>query len=205
MFDRYSERARRTLFFARYELGQLGGATIEPAHVLLGLLRDSKGIRRLLAARNIPLAELRSAIEQHVTGGEQLPSSIEVPFAAATIRVLKFAAEEADRLLNPGIEPEHLLLGLLRENDPVAAAPLNAYGVGLDGTRETVALRSGGSKVPTAVTDLVESVSPLAAVHVERIMKLVRDLAQTEPNSAAGRTLVGRVDDELMMLTQLLD
>ena len=73
MFDRYSERARRALFFSRYELGQLGGATIDPAHVLLGLLRDSKGIHRLFASRNIPLADLRLKIEQGVTRGRNVP------------------------------------------------------------------------------------------------------------------------------------
>ena len=204
MFDRYSERARRALFFTRYELGQLGGETIDPAHLLLGLLRDSKGIHRLFASWNIPLAELRLKIEQRVTRGDKMPTSVEVPFAAATKRVLNFAVEEADRLLDHNIEPEHLLLGLLRENDPVAAASLIAYGIGLDGTREFI-VSSPHTYNATADTDLVESVKPLAAAHVERVMQLVRDLAQTESDSAEGRTLVGRIDEELMMLMELLN
>ena len=204
MFDRYSERARRVLFFSRYELGQLGGATIEPAHLLLGLLRDSKGTHRLFASRNIPPADLRLTIEQRLTRGETVPTSVEIPFAAATKRVLHFAVEEADRLLHHNIEPEHLLLALLRENDPVAAASLIAYGISLDGAREFIA---SSPHIRNATTDiqLVESVKPLAAAHVERIMQLVRDLAQTESNSTQGRTLVGRIDEELMMLMELLE
>jgi ATP-dependent Clp protease ATP-binding subunit ClpA len=204
MFGRYSERARRVLFFSRYELGQLGGSAIEPAHVLLGLLRDSKGIHQLCANWNIQLGELRLKIEQHVTRGEKLPTSVEIPFAEATKRVLNFAAEEADRLLHHDIEPEHLLLGLLRENDPVAAASLVAYGIGLDGTREFIASRPHTFNVTTD-TELVESVEPPAAAHVERIMQLVRDLAQTESGSTEGRELVGRIDEELMMLMELLN
>jgi ATP-dependent Clp protease ATP-binding subunit ClpC len=87
MFERYSERARRVLFFARYELSVLGGETIDPAHLLLGLLRDSKETDRLFASRNIPPAELRLKIEQRVTRGARFPTSVEIPFAAATIRV----------------------------------------------------------------------------------------------------------------------
>jgi len=203
MFERYSERARRVLFFARYELSALGGETIDPAHVLLGLLRDSKRTDQLFASLGIPPAELRLNIEQRVTRGARFPTSVEIPFAAATKRVLEFAAEEADRLLQQTIEPEHLLLALLRENDPVAAASLFAYGMGLDEAREYIVsgLRNDAR---TADTELVESVDPLAAAHIDRIRHLVRDLAQTDSNTAEGHTLVGRIDDEVMMLMNLL-
>ena len=92
--------------------------------------------------------------------------------------MLNFAAEEADRLFDHNIEPEHLLLGLLRENDPVAAASLIVYGISLDGTREFI---SSNPHTDNATTDthLIESLKPLGAYHVERIMQLVRDLAQT--------------------------
>ena len=118
--------------------------------------------------------------------------------------MLNSAVEEADRLLDHNIEPEHLLLGLLRENDPVAAASLIAYGISLDGTREFIA-SSPHTDYATTDTQLVESVKPLAGSHVERIMQLVRDLAQTESGSTEGRTLVGRIDEELMMLMELLN
>jgi ATP-dependent Clp protease ATP-binding subunit ClpC len=112
MFDRYSERARRVLFFARYELSQCGGETIEPAHLLLGMLRDAKTADRQFASRNISPADLRRTIEQRVRRGARLATLIEDPFAPATKRVLKFAAEEADRLLQHIVQPGHLLLAL---------------------------------------------------------------------------------------------
>ncbi len=202
MFERYSERARRVLFFARYELSELGGETIDPAHVLLGLLRD-RGTDRLFASRNIPPAELRLTIEQRVPRGSRFPTSVEVPFAGATKRVLNFAAEEADRLLQHHVEPEHLLLALLRENDPVAAASLIAYRMDLDDIREYIVSRSR-TRIATTDTQLVESVNPFAAAHVERIKQLVRDLAQMDSNSAERQAVVGQIDDELMMLMNLL-
>ena len=203
MFDRYSEGARRALFFARYEVGQLGGTTVDPAHLLLGLLRDSKDIRRLLASRNIAVAELRLKIEERASRGKKLPTSVEIPFAITTKRALEFAAEEADRLLHHNIETEHLLLGLLRENDPVAAACLTAYGINLDTTRAFMASFPGANA--TTDTQPVESVKPLAAVHVERISTLVRDLARTESDSTEARNLVGRIEEELMMLMELVN
>jgi ATP-dependent Clp protease ATP-binding subunit ClpC len=203
VFDRYSERARRALFFARYELSALGGETIEPAHVLLGLLRDSKVADRLLANRNVPLAELRSKIQGRVPGGVKFPTSVEVPFAQATQRVLTFAAEEADRLLHPTVEPEHLLLGLLRENDSIAAASVIAYRIGLDDTREYIVSRLCPA-IAAPGTELMKSAYPLASAHIERIGQFVRELAQTDSNSAEGQSLVGRIDDELMMLMELL-
>ena len=170
--------------------------------MLLGLLRDSKGTAALLASRNIPPAELRSKIEQRVTRGAKFPTSVEIPFAEASKRVLHFAAEEADRLLHQTVEPEHLLLALLRENDSVAAASLVAYGIGLDDTREYIVVRSPNRSAP-GNAELIASVSPLAAAHVERIMQLVRELAQTDANTPEGQTLVGRIEAELMMLNFL--
>jgi len=203
MFERYSERARRVLFFARYELSVLGGETIDPGHLLLGLLRDSKGTDALFASRNIPPAELRLKIEQQVTRGTKFPTSVEIPFAAATTRVLHFAVEEADRLLHQTVEPEHLLLGLLRENDPVAAASLVAYGIRLDATREFVVSRPR-NRSATAAAEPIDAANPFAAAHAERIGQLVRELAQTDSNTPEGQALVGRIDEELMMLMNLL-
>ena len=95
------------------------------------------------------------------------------------------------------------MLALLRENDPVAAASLIAYGMDLEDIREYIVLRSRTGPATTD-TELVKSVNPLVAAHIERIKQLVRDLAQMDSNSAEGQTVVGRIDDELMMLMNLL-
>ena len=198
MFERYSQRARRALFFTRYEVSALGGKTIEPGHVMLGLLHDA-GILRVLANWKIPPAELRQLIEPQVKGGTRLPTSVEVGFSAPVERVLKLTVEEADRLLHKHIEPEHLLIALLREDDPVAAARLKEYGMAPDSAREYVALHV---TIPLREPDIerLRSVTPQATVHLERIKQLVAELAQAEANSGQALALVRHIDEELMML-----
>jgi ATP-dependent Clp protease ATP-binding subunit ClpC len=208
MFERYTERARRVLFFSRYELSQLGGRTIETEHLLLALLRESKGgVGALFDHWNIPRAELRQQLEARAPRGERFSTSIEVPFSAATRRVLGLAAEEADRLLNPSVVPEHLLLGLLREKGSVAEASLAAHGMSVEGAREYIATHpsstaSGSRDTPTPSP--AAAAHSLASIHIQRIMELVRDLEKAEPNSDKARDLVERIDDELMILGMLL-
>src|SRR6476646_3890256 len=106
MFERYTERARRVLFFSRYEASQLGGVDIQPAHVLLGLLREGKGTAsRILAKSRVSLAAMRAEVERRHNFQPQRMSSVEIPFHKDTTNILRFAAEEADRLLHNAITP----------------------------------------------------------------------------------------------------
>jgi hypothetical protein len=140
MFERYTERARRVLFFARYEASQLGSVTIETEHLLAGLMREGKGLcARIFARAHLPLADMRLEIESRSAfRGEKVSTSVEIPFSAETKRVLGFAAEEADRLLHDYIGTEHLLLGLLREERSVAASILMDKGMRLHTVREDI-------------------------------------------------------------------
>jgi ATP-dependent Clp protease ATP-binding subunit ClpC len=139
MFERYTDAARRALFFARYEVTQRGGMTIEPEHLLLGLLREPKGlIGQIFDVGRVSPSALQLAIEEQVTRGERVSTSVEIPFSEAVKRVLQFAAEEADRLVHSYIGTEHLLLGILREERSTAAAELGTYGITLDKTREAI-------------------------------------------------------------------
>lgn len=208
MFERYTERARRALFFARYELSQLGGDTIVTEHILLALLRDANGlVGRVFAEWNISLSDLRRQLEARAPHGDRLRTSVEVPFSQATKRVLNFAAEEADRLLQKDIECQHLLLGLLRENDSFAATTLTGYGMSVDAVRAYIAAQA--ARLP--LSQEAEGRSPafdaaahsLASTHIRRIADLVRDLAKAESNSEESRGLIERIDEELMMLHQL--
>jgi hypothetical protein len=125
MFERYTERARRVLFFARYEASQLGSISIETEHLLLGLIREGKGLTsRIFARSHLSLENIRKEIEGRTVFREKVSTSVEIPFSAETKRVLQFAAEEADRLLHNYIGTEHLLLGILREERSVAASIL---------------------------------------------------------------------------------
>ncbi len=137
MFERYTERARRVLFFARYEASQLGSISIETEHLLLGLIREGKGLTsRLFARSHLSLESVRKEIEGRAAFREKVSTSVEIPFSAETKRVLAFAADEADRLLHNYIGTEHLLLGILREERSVAASILVERGMRLPGVRD---------------------------------------------------------------------
>jgi len=137
MFERYTERARRVLFFARYEASQLGSISIETEHLLLGLIREGKGMTsRIFARSHLSLDVIRKDIEGRTISREKVSTSVEIPFSTETKRVLHFAAEEADRLLHNYVGTEHLLLGILREERCVAASILVEKGMRLNTVRE---------------------------------------------------------------------
>ncbi len=139
MFERYTERARRVLFFARYEATQLGSSSIETEHLLLGLIREGKGLTsRIFARSHLSLDSIRKEIEGRQVFREKVSTSVEIPFSGETKRVLTFAAEEADRLLHTYIGTEHLLLGILREERSVAASILYEKGMRLASVREDI-------------------------------------------------------------------
>ena len=139
MFERYTERARRVLFFARYEASQLGSISIETEHLLLGLIREGKGLTsRIFARSHLSLENIRKDIEGRTVFREKVSTSVEIPFSAETKRVLQYAAEEADRLLHNYIGTEHLLLGILREERSVAATILMEKGMRLHQVREDI-------------------------------------------------------------------
>jgi len=139
MFERYTERARRVLFFARYEASQLGSISIESEHLLLGLIREGKGLTsRIFARSRLSLEGIRKDIEGRTVFREKVSTSVEIPFSTETKRVLHAAAEEADRLLHEYVGTEHLLLGLLGEQRCVAASILVEKGMRLSTVREDI-------------------------------------------------------------------
>src|SRR5215472_8590000 len=129
MFERYTENARRTIFFARYEASQYGSAYIETEHLLLGLLREDRSLAtRFIGEDNAP-AEIRAEIERHITTRERISTSVEVPLTVESKKVLNLAAEEADRLRHGYVETEHILLALLGVEGALAAKILQARGL----------------------------------------------------------------------------
>ncbi len=132
MFQRYTEKARRVIFFARYEAGQYGSSHIESEHLLLGLLREDKGLLRSFLGQKVPIESLRKIIEQQIRTGKRISTSAEVPLSTESKRILTVAGEEADRLEDKWIGTEHLLVGMLREDKCLAARVLQELGVQLD-------------------------------------------------------------------------
>jgi len=139
MFNRFTSRALQVLFYARSECSQLGSSTVEPEHILLGVLDEGKGLgSRILARTGDALDGFRRDIVRRVTRREKVPESDEIPLSASCERALQYAAEEGDRLLHNYIGTEHLLLGLLREERSVAAEVLAARGLRIEAVREAI-------------------------------------------------------------------
>src|SRR5215813_15565604 len=116
MFERYTEKARRVIFFARYEASQYGSSYIETEHLLLGLWREDHTVRACLKDTEIDSA-IRAEVERWIVRRKRIPTSVEVPLSAESKKVLLFATEEADRLGQRCVGTEHVLLGLLRVKD----------------------------------------------------------------------------------------
>ncbi len=139
MFERYTEKARRVIFFARYEASQFGSPYIETEHLLLGLLREDKALTNRFLGSHAAVESIRKQIEEHTTIREKTSTSVDLPLSNESKRVLAYAAEEAERLAHKHIGTEHLLLGLFREEKCFAAEILRGRGIRLDTTREEIA------------------------------------------------------------------
>jgi len=144
MFEAYTERARRVLFFARSEAAEAGSDSIEPEHLLLGLVREARGLpARIFERAHVSLDDVRKSIERRTPVREaRRAASDELPFSDETRRVLELTAEEADRLLHNYVGPEHLLLGVLREPRSLAASILAEHGMHVDTVRDDIVLLS---------------------------------------------------------------
>ena len=138
MFERYTERARRVIFFARYEASMFGSPYIETEHLLLGLLREDKGLLRELIP-NLNAESIRQQIEGATLIREKIHTSVDLPLSNECKRVLAYAAEEAERLNHRHIGTEHLFLGLLREEKTFAARLLTESGVRIESARAEIA------------------------------------------------------------------
>jgi ATP-dependent Clp protease ATP-binding subunit ClpC len=136
MFERYTERARRVIFFARYEASQFGSTTIETEHLLLGLIREDKNLTNRFLRNSSSIESIRKEIEGRTTIREKVSTSIDLPLSNECKRILAYAAEEAERLNHRHIGTEHLLLGILREEKCVAAEILQERGLRLNTIRE---------------------------------------------------------------------
>ena len=146
MFERYTEKARRVIFFARYEASQFGSPCIETEHLLLGLLREDKALANRFLRSSASVESIRKQIEAHTTLREKVSTSVDLPLSHECKRVLAYGAEEAERLNHKHIGTEHLLLGLLREEKCFAADILHERGLRLSQVREEIA-RSSSEKM----------------------------------------------------------
>ena len=136
MLENLTERARRTLFFARYEAAQAGAPSIGSEHVLLGLLREGdEAVEQLLERFATSGEQLRAELGA-AAGGRDVQAPGELPLAEDARRILLLAAHEAEVLGQPAVGNEHILLAILRLDQTAGARALAAHGLSLAAARD---------------------------------------------------------------------
>ncbi len=153
MWQRFTERARKVVFYAQEEAGRLGENYVSTEHLLLGLVRENDSVAaRILDRIGVSLGRIRSEIERQVARGDgRLGQDMQLTPRAK--RVIDLAYDEARQLNNNYIGTEHLLLGLIREGEGLAGRVLSKLGVDLDRTRrEVMHLQEGGGEGNTATS-----------------------------------------------------
>jgi ATP-dependent Clp protease ATP-binding subunit ClpC len=207
MFERYTEKARRVIFFARYEASQFGSPYIESEQLLLGIVREDKALtNRFLRSQ---VASIRKQVESQTTTREKTSTSVDLPLSNESNRVLAYAGEEAERLAHKHIGTEHLLLGLLREEKCFAAQILVERGVRSGEVREELARQphhaGQGQKRPSVhdelssyISDLADQTQPLIGreKELDRLMELLSRFSGKNPvlvgePGVGKRTIVG--------------
>jgi ATP-dependent Clp protease ATP-binding subunit ClpC len=191
MFERYTEKARRVIFFARYEASQFGASAIEAEHILLGLLREDKGLtNRFFPRPQGSIESIRKEIEGRTVVREKISTSVDLPLSAVAKRVLAYAQEESERLQHRYIGTEHLLLGLLREEKSIAAEILYERGLRLNQIRDELGRSSATER---------QAVQKKETPH---LAEFSRDLTEAAKNGQLD-PLIGR-ENEIERLVQIL-
>lgn len=212
MFERFTEPARRLLFFARFETSATGALSIESEHMLLGLLREPGPIvSRLLAGTQRSVDQLREEVESKIEFREKVATSVEIPFSEETKRILTYTAMEADGLRHSEIGPEHVLLALLRVPEAGAGAILTGHGLRLQATREVVAamIRDGlpigarrAAGGPEAAPTRADTAEMLA--RIDNMQRLVGQVIMTLSNPHEATELLHVLSVELTALRSRL-
>jgi ATP-dependent Clp protease ATP-binding subunit ClpC len=199
MFERFTENARRALFFARYQATEVGSLTITTEALLLGVVRaDRPMVARVLGSSASP-EDISRDVERRITMKDKISTSVEIPFDTAAKHVLQYAAEEAHLLAHSHIGTEHLLLGTLREGTSGAAAVLAARGLQLDGAREAVATLVADDAVRSVIPEAAEAGMLIRGLHqlLDRLSTLAADNAAARGLLDEIRQRVGKLEQQL--------
>src|SRR5262250_2502180 len=151
-FDKFTERARKVLSLAQEEAQRFNHNYIGTEHLLLGLVREGEGVAaQVLSTLGVELNKVRSAVEFIIGRGDRIVLG-EIGLTPRAKKVIELAVDEARRLNHHYIGTEHLLLGLVREGEGIAAGVLESMGLTLERVRqETIAVlsRAGSRQTPT--------------------------------------------------------
>ena len=150
MFERFTDRARRVVVLAQEEARMLNHNYIGTEHILLGLIHEGEGVAaKALESLGIALEGVRQQVEEIIGQGQQAPSG-HIPFTPRAKKVLELSLREALQLGHNYIGTEHILLGLIREGEGVAAQVLVKLGADLNRVRQQVLQHAVGCPGPGA-------------------------------------------------------
>ena len=197
MFERFTDRARRVVVLAQEEARMLNHNYIGTEHILLGLIHEGEGVAaKALESLNISLEAVRQQVEEIIGQGQAAPTG-HIPFTPRAKKVLELSLREALQLGHNYIGTEHILLGLIREGEGVAAQVLQKLGADLNRVRQTVIqLLSGytggkGETTPVARAKGRAARVPWCSTSSAATSPNSRETASSIPSSAARRRSSG--------------
>lgn len=201
MWQRFTERARKVVFFAQEEAQKYGEGYVSTEHLLLGLVRESDSVAaRVLDKLGVGLSKIRTEVEKQLPKGEMRASN-EMTLTPRAKRVIDLAYDEARQLSNNYIGTEHLLLGLIREGDGLAGRVLQKLGIDLDhARREVLALQDNDSQ--TRSPSKSTSGSSSSKTKTQTLDDFGRDLTELARNNKLD-PVVGR-QQEIERVMQIL-
>jgi len=205
MFERYTEPARRALFYARYECSHVGSISIEPEHLLLGVLREPGDLVDLIPMTIV--YEVRQQLLEEATRRPPNSTSIEIPFAAETKRALEAAGRAADALRHGHIGTEHLLLALAETAD--TARVLSAHGVIAGTLRKQIADRPAPTGSPPPPPSPASSRNPHARrndtlLQLDAAVTLLRSIGTEHAGVPGAEGLVNQICRDLDSLKAVI-
>ncbi len=163
MFDRFTDRARRVIVLAQDEARMLNHNYIGTEHLLLGLIHEGEGVAaKALESLGISLEAVREQVEEIIGQGQQAPTG-HIPFTPRAKKVLEFSMREALQINHPYIGTEHILLGLIREGEGVAAQVLIKLGADLNRVRNQVLQLLSGFQGKESATAGAPEAGPASA------------------------------------------
>jgi ketosteroid isomerase-like protein len=173
MFERYTEKAVRVVFFARYEASRYGSSYIESEHLLLGLLREDRMLATRFMRPNVRMGEIRDAIERQIQRRERVSTSVEMPVSEDCRKIFSMAGEEARSLGQRHVGTEHLLLAMTRMESSLAGRLLHERGLRPDAIRtelakSSVAGSAAQSAQPPPQTGAIDALNSAVVSHTAR-------------------------------------
>ena len=187
MFERFTETARRVIFFARYHASQFGSSYIASEHLLLGTITEDRVLAARLRESHVTLESVRNLIEARTPARQKLSTSVDLPLDQDSRRALEFAAEESEALQHSLIDTGHLVLGLLRIEGCFASAILHEHGIDYAAYREVVRASPPTGFTRTQLDRLIDR--PRRPRPVER----ATEWEEAEPTPPAAPSLAGPI------------